>query len=102
MVLDENHESIVLSNRVVIEVATASFRTFRGYSFAAVLADEVAFWRSNESSANPAIEIMHEARHGFDEYRAAIDLVLGDTLTAREIARDHAATESRTLYRWRS
>ncbi|HEY8033222.1 MAG TPA: hypothetical protein VIF02_12815 [Methylocella sp.] len=64
MVLDENQESIVLSNRVVIEVATASFRTSRGYSFAAVLADEVAFWRSDESSANPDIEIMRALRPG--------------------------------------
>jgi hypothetical protein len=64
MVLDENQESIALSNRVVIEVATASFRTSRGYSFAAVLADEVAFWRSDESSANPDIEIMRALRPG--------------------------------------
>jgi hypothetical protein len=48
----------------VIEVATASFRTSRGYSFAAVLADEVAFWRSDESSANPDIEIMRALRPG--------------------------------------
>jgi hypothetical protein len=64
MVLDENEESIVLSNSVVIEVATASFRTSTGYSFAAVLADEVAFWRSDESSANPDIEIMRALRPG--------------------------------------
>jgi hypothetical protein len=57
MIIDDNTEQITLSNRVIIEIATASFRTSRGYSFAAVLADEVAFWRSDESSANPDVEI---------------------------------------------
>src|ERR1700730_3876857 len=64
MIADDNTEQITLSNRVIIEIATASFRTSRGYSFAAVLADEVAFWRSDESSANPDIEIMRALRPG--------------------------------------
>jgi hypothetical protein len=33
-------EQIVLRNRVVIEITTASFRSTRGYSFAAVLCEE--------------------------------------------------------------
>ena len=37
-----------LANRVVIEIHTASFRVTRGYSFAAVLADETAFWRNED------------------------------------------------------
>jgi len=37
MVWHETTEQIVLSNRVVIEISTASFRTTRGYSFAAIL-----------------------------------------------------------------
>ena len=45
MIIDETGETITLKNRVVIEIATASFRVTRGYSFAAVLADEVCFWR---------------------------------------------------------
>lgn len=39
------------SRRVVIEIGTASFRATRGYSYAAVLADEIAFWR-DDTSAN--------------------------------------------------
>ena len=38
---------------VVIEVATCSFRSVRGYTIVCVLADEAAFW-SDESGANPA------------------------------------------------
>jgi hypothetical protein len=45
---------------VVIEIGTASFRTTRGYSFAAVLCDEIA----DETSANPDVEILRALRPG--------------------------------------
>jgi hypothetical protein len=64
MVSRSDAEQIVLSNRVVIEISTASFRSTRGYSYAAVLCDEVAFWRSDETSANPDIEILRALRPG--------------------------------------
>ena len=64
MVVDENTEAITLANRVVIEIGTASFRTTRGYSFAAVLCDEIAFWRQDETSANPDVEILRALRPG--------------------------------------
>jgi hypothetical protein len=56
-------ESIELDNRVVIEVHTASFRSVRGYTLLAVIADEIAFWRSEES-ANPDTEIIASVRPG--------------------------------------
>ena len=64
MIADDSNESIELTNRVVIEIATASFRTARGYSFAAVLADEVAFWRLDDTAANPDREILRALRPG--------------------------------------
>ncbi|GAN81469.1 hypothetical protein [Acidocella aminolytica] len=63
MVEDETKETLTLNNRVQIEIATASFRVTRGYTFAAVLADETAFWR-DESSANPDTEIFRALRPG--------------------------------------
>jgi hypothetical protein len=75
LIADNNTEIITLSNRVVIEIATASFRTTRGYSFAAVLADEVAFWRSDESSANPDVEIMRALRPGMASIPGSILLL---------------------------
>jgi len=51
------------SRRVVIEIGTASFRATRGYSYAAVLADEIAFWR-DDTSANPDEEILRALRPG--------------------------------------
>jgi len=59
----ETGETITLSNRVQIEIATASFRVTRGYTFAAVLADEAAFWR-DETGANPDAEIIAAVRPG--------------------------------------
>jgi hypothetical protein len=64
VIVRHDAEQIVLSNRVVIEITTASFRSTRGYSYIAVLCDEVAFWRSDETSANPDVEIMRALRPG--------------------------------------
>ena len=63
MIAEETSDTITLTNRVAIEIATASFRVTRGYTFAAVLADETAFWR-NEDSANPDEEIIKALRPG--------------------------------------
>lgn len=63
MIKDDTAETITLNNRVVIEIHTASFRVTRGYTFAAVLADETAFWRSDDS-ANPDVEIFAALRPG--------------------------------------
>jgi hypothetical protein len=58
----EAAEGFDLTNRVTIEVATTSFRTVRGYTLAAALLDEVAFWRSDDTSANPDAEILGALR----------------------------------------
>ena len=50
-------DRINLNNGVSIEIQTASFRSARGYTVAAALCDEIAFWRS-EDSANPDHEII--------------------------------------------
>ena len=61
LIVREDRECIELSNRAVIEVHTASFRSVRGYTLAAVICDEIAFWRSDES-ANPDTEILRALR----------------------------------------
>jgi hypothetical protein len=67
----ETNETITLRNGVQIEIATASFRATRGYSFAAVLADETAFWR-DETSANPDFEIFRALRPGMSTIPGAV------------------------------
>lgn len=61
MISREDKESIELNNRCIIEIGTASFRSTRGYTLAAVIADEIAFWR-NDESANPDREIINALR----------------------------------------
>jgi hypothetical protein len=61
LVVRETQEGLELANRVIIEVSTASFRTIRGYSIAALIADEIAFWY-DENSANPAEEVLAAVR----------------------------------------
>ena len=64
LIVRRDSETIELSNRVHIEIGTASFRSTRGYTYAAVLCDELAFWRSDETSLNPDVEILRALRPG--------------------------------------
>ena len=61
MVESERTEAIDLKNRVTITVATASYRSVRGFTCAAIVADEIAFWRSDDG-ANPASEVLRALR----------------------------------------
>jgi hypothetical protein len=61
LVVRRTRESLELSNRVVVEIHTASFRAVRGYTIAACICDEIAFWQSEES-ANPDQEIVNAIR----------------------------------------
>ena len=63
LIESEAAESVALRHRVTIEVATASLRVTRGYTFAAVLADECAFWPQDDS-AEPDVEILRAVRPG--------------------------------------
>jgi hypothetical protein len=63
MVERETADTIDLNNRITIEIQTASFRTIRGRTVVAALADELAFWRmSDDNSANPDTEILAALR----------------------------------------
>ncbi len=64
MIQREAAELFELTNKVTIEVTTANQRATRGYSFAAVICDEIAWWRTDEYSANPDTEILDAIRPG--------------------------------------
>ena len=55
--------ALKLTNRIDIEVRPSNFRTLRGPTYVAVIADECAFWFS-ENSANPDAEILAAIRPG--------------------------------------
>jgi hypothetical protein len=88
MIAEEGAEDIVLNNGVSIEITTASFRTTRGYSFAAVLADEIAFWRSDETSANPDVEILRALRPGLASIPGSMILLASSPYAKRGVLWD--------------
>jgi hypothetical protein len=61
LVTNKTSDTISLSNGVDLECRPASFRTIRGVTAIAAIADEAAFWR-NEESHNPDKEILDAAR----------------------------------------
>jgi hypothetical protein len=62
LVESEKAESVDLTNRVTIQVMTCSYRSIRGFTVVAAICDEIAFWRSEENSANPANEVLRAIR----------------------------------------
>jgi hypothetical protein len=60
----EARETIELRNRITIEIHTASFRTTRGYTIVAALLDELAYWATDEASAEPDTEVINAVRPG--------------------------------------
>lgn len=64
LIEEETKDSLTLKSGVLIEVATASWRTSRGRSYAAVIIDELAFLRDDMHSANPALEIQRAVLPG--------------------------------------
>ena len=61
LIANETKESIELTNRIVVDVHTAAYRSIRGRTVVGAICDEVAFWRS-EDSANPDTEILNALR----------------------------------------
>ena len=62
LVVRQSDEEIELSNGVVIEIQTASFRSIRGFTIIALLIDEIAYLRNDDTSANPDTEILIAGR----------------------------------------
>jgi len=63
MVEKSGQEEIHLKNNISIGLKTCTFRASRGYTTCFVVADELAFWR-DENSANPAEEIINSILPG--------------------------------------
>jgi hypothetical protein len=63
LIANRTADTLELTNGISIEVRAASFRRLRGPTYVAVIADESAFWLS-ENSANPDAEILNAVRPG--------------------------------------
>jgi hypothetical protein len=65
MVIRRAADSLTLFNcgaTIVIAVRAASFRSVRGMTCVAAVADEIAFWQAEDGSANPDTEILRAVR----------------------------------------
>ncbi|CAN5365954.1 hypothetical protein BH23GEM2_BH23GEM2_20930 [soil metagenome] len=76
-------DSIELRTGAEIRVSTASYRTTRGYSLAGVVCEEIAFWLSPESGANPDSEVLAALRPGMATVPGALLLGLSSPYAAR-------------------
>jgi phage terminase large subunit-like protein len=64
LVAGRSFDTLTLTNRISIEVRAASFRRLRGPTYIAVVADEAAFWHSDDAAANADSEILTAVRPG--------------------------------------
>ncbi len=62
MVTNETKEPIDLRGGVSIEIHTSSFKSVRGYTCAAVICDELAFWVNKDTGANPDTRVINALR----------------------------------------
>jgi hypothetical protein len=62
LVTNKTADTIALSNGVDLECRPASKRTIRGVTTIGIIADEIAFWRTEEESRNQHKEILDAAR----------------------------------------
>jgi hypothetical protein len=62
LVTNRTVDTLTLSTGVDLEIRPASFRGLRGVTAVAVIADEAAFWHTDETSANADTEILNAVR----------------------------------------
>ncbi len=97
--------TIELSHTVVIEVHTCSHRTTRGYSFAAVIADELAFWR-DETSVSPDVEVLNAVRPGLATIPGSLLICISTAYSRRgalwDAYRRHYGHEGDPVLVWQS
>jgi hypothetical protein len=64
LIANRNADTLELTNGINIEVRAASFRRLRGPTYVGCIADEAAFWYSDEFSSNADTEILNAVRPG--------------------------------------
>ncbi len=105
MVENRTREALDLTNRVTIEVHTASFRAIRGYTVVAAICDEIAFWRSEEA-ANPDVEVLNGLRPGMATIPGALLLGISSPYARRgalwEAHKRHYGKEKDPILVWQA
>ena len=87
MIQRETADTIDLTNSITIEIQTANFRTIRGRTVVAALADELAFWMGDDS-ANPDKEIIGALRPAMATVPGALMLKASSPYSRRGVLWD--------------
>jgi hypothetical protein len=77
-------EAIHLKNGITIEIQTRSFRSVRGYTIVGFLADEIAFWPTDES-ASPDAEVLDSVRPAMATIPTAMMLCISSPYARRGV-----------------
>jgi hypothetical protein len=75
LIANRTQETVELTNGINVEVRAASFRKLRGPTYVCVVADELAIWYQDSTSANPDAEIIAAVRPGLLTTRGPLALV---------------------------
>jgi hypothetical protein len=75
LIKNRTQDTIELANRVSIEVRPCNFKTLRGPTYIAIVADEVAFWFTSTDFANPDVEVLAAVRPGLLTTRGPLMMV---------------------------
>ena len=98
-------EGFDLNNGVRIEVHTASYRSTRGYTIAAALCDELAFWPT-DNAAEPDYEILAAIKPGMATIPGAMLLCASSPYAQRgslfEAYRKHFAKDNDPILVWQA
>jgi hypothetical protein len=101
----EQVETVRLDNRVQIEVYSARIASPRGRTFAAVLCDEISFWRSDDS-ANPDKEVIAGIRPGLATLPGSMLLMASSPYAKRGVLWDsfkrHFGRDASRMLVWKA
>ena len=105
LVARETQTEIELTNGVTLEIHTASFRSVRGYTLVGAIADEIAYWPTDES-ASPDKEVLQALRPAMATVPNALMLCISSPYARRgelwRAFRDHFGQDSDQVLVWRA
>jgi hypothetical protein len=106
LVRREHDEGFDLSCGITIEIATASFRSVRSYTIVAALLDELAFFPTDEFSAEPDFEIINALRPGMATLPGAMLLCASSPYARRgalwDAHRKHFGKDGDPILMWKA
>jgi hypothetical protein len=103
----EGADAIDLSNKVTIEIITSSYKTSRGRAVCAALLDELAFWPTDESAAEPDSEVVAAIRPSMAQFGEQAVLLAASSPYARkgelyQAHRQHWGKDGDPILVWRA